>query len=71
MCKIVGPNEARSISEPIQDVAPHLPSCTYGQNQIKIEVPPRIRPKTQASEGTRQSGPSLATPPGGGVTRTN
>ncbi len=35
----------------------------------KIKVTPRIRPKTPASEGHRQSGPSLGTPRGGGSER--
>ncbi len=34
--------------------------------KIKIQIPSRIRPKTPASEGKRQSGPSLGTPPGEG-----
>ncbi len=46
--------------------APLRPNCPSSQNKTSNQNYPRIRPKTQASEGKRQSGPSLGTPRGRG-----
>ncbi len=59
--KVGGEARPRKPSKPAQTPRIKNPSAKF-----KIKITPRIRPKTLASEGKRQSGPSLGTPRGEG-----